>query len=94
MIRQVCITSCKLKFDTVVRFFQLSVTGSGLLSRRFECGVQLLRSIFIFYYVHITSSKRIRKDNGTETRTNVTTNESGAAPRRSSDGGALMTLPT
>ena len=31
--------------------------------------------IIIFYYVHITSSKRIRKDNGTETRTNVTTNE-------------------
>ena len=31
--------------------------------------------LFFFYYVHITSSKRIRKDNGTETRTNVTTNE-------------------
>ena len=30
---------------------------------------------FIFYYVHIPSSKRIKKDNGTETRTNVTTNE-------------------
>ena len=28
-----------------------------------------------FNYVHITSSIRIRKDNGTETRTNVTTNE-------------------
>ena len=33
--------------------------------------------LLFFYYVHITSSKRIRKDNvnGTETRTNVTTNE-------------------
>ena len=30
---------------------------------------------FFFNYIHITSSKRIRKDNGTETRTNVTTNE-------------------
>ena len=30
---------------------------------------------YLFHYVHIPSSKRIMKDNGTETRTNVTTNE-------------------
>ena len=42
------------------------------VTRRDKCW----RSFFnFFYYVHITSSKRIRKDSGTETRTNVTTNE-------------------
>ena len=47
---------------------------------RISCGMNLSQMyfyfiLFFFYYVHITSSKRIRKDNGTETRTNVTTNE-------------------
>ena len=32
---------------------------------------------FLFYYVHIPSSKIIKKDNDTETRANVTTIEQG-----------------